>query len=157
MQFFILPASDAWEKKKGRDSIPRNYQERKTWERKTAWRVERQAEVKRENIPDKKQWWVVAMTRQKCTEFISPPVLGGCGSCIRGGWRSDRYGRWVYPCLLPEGKRRNHSKFKRACSFGLACAFRRGRALQGFTSSALVPNTVALPIPNAGDKNYIKR
>ena len=24
-------------------------------------------------------------------------------------------------------------------------------ALQGFTSSALVPNTVALPIPNAGE------
>ena len=27
-----------------------------------------------------------------------------------------------------------------------------GRALQGFTSSALVPNTVALPIPNADEK-----
>ncbi len=25
-------------------------------------------------------------------------------------------------------------------------------ALQGFTSSAFVPNTVALPIPNAGEK-----
>ena len=33
--------------------------------------------------------------------------------------------------------------------FGLACAFRRGQALQGFTSSALLHNTVALPIPNA--------
>ena len=53
------------------------------------------------------------------------------------------------------GERRNHSKFKRACSFGLACAFRRGRALQGFTSSALLHNTVALPIPNAFEKNCI--
>ena len=59
------------------------------------------------------------------------------------------------PRPSPEGKRRNHSKFKRACSFGLACAFRRGRALQGFTSSALLHNTVALPIPNAFEKNCI--
>jgi len=34
VQIFIRPASDAGEKKKGRDSIPRNYQERRTWERK---------------------------------------------------------------------------------------------------------------------------
>ena len=30
VQIFILPASDAGEKKKGRDSIPRNYQESRT-------------------------------------------------------------------------------------------------------------------------------
>jgi len=34
VQIFIQPASDAGEKKKRRDSIPRNYQERRTWERK---------------------------------------------------------------------------------------------------------------------------
>ena len=55
---------------------------------------------------------------------------------------------WGHRKLLICGERRN-SKFKRACSFGLACAFRRGRALQGFTSSALIHNTIALPIPNA--------
>ena len=32
-------------------------------------------------------------------------------------------------------------QIQRACSFDLACAFRRGRALQGFTSSALLHNT----------------
>lgn len=40
-------------------------------------------------------------------------------------------------------------QIQRACSFGLACAFRQGRALQGFTSSALLHNTIALTIPNA--------
>ena len=48
-------------------------------------------------------------------------------------------------------------QIQRACSFGLTCAFRRGRALQGFASSALIHNTIALPIPNARKKNYIKR
>ena len=60
---------------------------------------------------------------------------------------------WGPRKLLICGERRN-SKFKRACSFGLACAFRRGRALQGFTSSALLHNTIALPIPNAGKSKF---
>ena len=57
------------------------------------------------------------------------------------------------------GERRNHSKFKRACSFGLACAFRRGRALQGFTSSALLHNTKFEPfdlLPLKGNPSKVR-